>query len=86
MYIQDGSYVRIKNIQLGYSLPKSVLSKLSIEKLRIYVTGQNLFTFTKYKGYDPELGGYTGYNTDRGIDTRNYPGNKTILFGIQLGF
>jgi len=86
MYIQDGSYVRIKNIQLGYSLPKSVLSKLGIEKLRVYVTGQNLFTFTNYEGFDPELGGYTGYNTDRGIDTRNYPGNKTILFGIQLGF
>jgi len=82
-YIEDGSYLRLQNVQLGYSLPESLLTKMKVERLRIYVSGQNLYTFTKYMGYDPEVG---GYGLDRGLDRAIYPIPRTITFGINLGF
>lgn len=80
-YIEDGSFLRMKNLQIGYTFPKSLLNKAHINSLRVYVQGVNLFTITKYSGMDPELGG-----DDRafGSDTGNYPNVKQIIFGLNL--
>lgn len=82
-YLENGSYLRMKNLQLGYTIPESVTSKINIKSLRVYVQGVNLFTSTKYSGLDPELGG-----DDRafGADTGNYPLVKTYTFGLSLNF
>ena len=85
-YIEDGSYTRIKNVQLGYTLPASILNRVKISKLRVYLTAQNLFTFTKYSGYDPELGEFSGRNVDRGIDIMSYPNSKEYRMGVQVTF
>jgi TonB-dependent starch-binding outer membrane protein SusC len=81
-YLEDGSYLRLKNLQLGYTIPESVLSKVKVKSLRLYVQGVNLLTFTKYSGLDPELG---GADTDFGIDSGNYPTVRQFIFGINLG-
>jgi hypothetical protein len=80
-YMEDGSFVRLKNLQLGYNFPKTLLGKTGIGSLRVYLQGVNLFTLTKYSGLDPELGG-----DDRafGSDTGNYPNVKQFIFGINL--
>jgi TonB-linked SusC/RagA family outer membrane protein len=82
-YIEDGSYIRMKNLQLGYTIPESVMSKVNIKSLRVYIQAVNLFTVTKYSGLDPELGG-----DDRayGSDTGNYPLVKQVLFGLNVSF
>ena len=80
-YLQDGDYFRIKTVQLGYTIPKDVTTKARIQTVRLYVTGENLFTFTKYTGYDPEIGGAT-----TSIDRGQYPQAKTYMFGVNLQF
>jgi TonB-linked SusC/RagA family outer membrane protein len=80
-YIENGSYVRLKNLQLGYTLPKSLLNKINMKSLRVYVQGVNLFTLTKYTGQDPELG---GGDTNFGEDSGNYPNVKQIVFGLNF--
>jgi len=84
LYIKNGSYVRLKNIQLGYTLPESINEKISIAKLRLFVSGENMLTFTKYDGFDPEIasGGYTTIGIDRGI----YPQARTVSFGMNVIF
>ncbi len=82
-YIQDGSFVRLRNITLGYTLPKSLTDAVSISKLRLYVSAENLYTFTKYTGYDPEIGGGV---FDNGIDRGIYPQPRTIMTGISVTF
>ena len=81
-YIEDGSFVRLKNLQLGYTLPESLLSKAKIKSLRFYVQGVNLFTITKYSGLDPEIG---GGDTSSGFDGGNFPQVKQYIFGLNLG-
>jgi len=83
-WLEDGSYLRLKTITLGYSLPKDLLGKLKISTLRVYVTGGNLLTFTDYSGYDPESS--TSSGTSGGIDMAPYPAQKTYTVGINLGF
>jgi hypothetical protein len=83
-YIEDGSYLRVKNIQLGYSLPKSVCNSLNLSNLRFFLSGQNLFTFTKYSGLDPELGSST--LLDVGIDYGIYPQPRTFMAGVSINF
>ncbi|MFH0843401.1 MAG: TonB-dependent receptor [Bacteroidota bacterium] len=80
-YMEKGSFLRMKNLQLGYNIPQSLLSKASIKSLRVYVQTVNLFTLTKYSGMDPELGG-----DDRayGADTGSYPNVKQVIFGVNL--
>ena len=78
-FVEDGSYFRLKNIQLGYTLPADVTKKAYINKCRLYVSASNLFTVTNYSGYDPELG--TG-----GVDYGNYPQSRTFTFGLSLNF
>ena len=83
-YIEDGSYLRMKNIQIGYTFPQQWMRKACISKLRVYASAQNLLTFTKYEGFDPEFS--TSTNTAYGIDTGNYPQYKSFQFGLQLDF
>ncbi len=83
-WVEDGTYLRLRNISVGYSLPKSVIQKIGLTKLRVYVAGDNLLTFTKYDGYDPEVGN-NGLST-RGLDNGNYPISSQIRGGIQLNF
>lgn len=87
-YIEDGSYVRLKNISLGYTFPKSIIRKLYLENLRVYCNLQNVLTITGYDGYDPEIGAST---TDQhgyvfGLDNGRYPSPFTCTFGINLSF
>ncbi len=80
-YLEDGDYLRFKTIQFGYTLPQEVLNKVGISKIRLYVTGENLFTFTKYTGFDPEIGGNVF-----GIDRGYYPQARSGMLGINLQF
>ncbi|NJN25162.1 MAG: TonB-dependent receptor [Cyclobacteriaceae bacterium] len=75
-FIEDGSYVRFKNIEFGYTLPKATLDKLSISKLRVYFSGQNLFTITDYPGFDPEIGGSNPLSS--GLDIGRYPKRQDV--------
>lgn len=81
-YLQKGDYLRIKLLQLGYTLPQSVTQNFGVSKLRLYVTGENLFTFTKYTGYDPEIAAGDSF----GIDRAYYPQARTFLFGANITF
>jgi TonB-linked SusC/RagA family outer membrane protein len=85
MYIEDGSYFRLKNLQIGYTLPQEMTRKISIQKLRIFVSGQNLWTVTKYSGADPEIGqiNSTSY-LSRGVDIGTYPQARIISGGISI--
>jgi TonB-linked SusC/RagA family outer membrane protein len=83
-YVENGSFLKLKNLTVGYTLPKNVVSKIGITKLRIYVSTQNLFTITKYKGLDPELGTTDGSATQNGIDNGTYPSSKFYTIGVNL--
>ena len=83
-YVEDGAYFRCKNIQIGYTLPKNVLDKLSFTNLRFYVGVQNLFTITGYSGYDPEVSSNVLFS--RGIDNSSYPNARTYTFGCNASF
>ncbi len=87
-YIEDGSYLRIKNITLGYTFKKSLLKRLHLENLRVYCNIQNLHTFTKYKGYDPEVGASTQDSSGLvyGLDFGRYPSPTTYSFGLNISF
>ncbi|MFE3847391.1 SusC/RagA family TonB-linked outer membrane protein [Flavobacterium sp. LB3P45] len=83
-WLEDGSYLRLRNIQLGYSFEDSLLKKLKMTGLRVYATGQNLFTITKYSGLDPDVQG-NGI-LERGVDNGNWPSNRILAFGVNLEF
>jgi len=86
-FVEDGSYARLKNITLGYTLPKSLIQKAGIASLRFYVSGQNLLTITNYSGADPEIGQNSTTNyLSRGVDIGTYPQAQTYVFGVKLGF
>jgi TonB-linked SusC/RagA family outer membrane protein len=87
-FLEDGSYLRIKNLSLGYTLPASILGFTggAVKKFRVYVSSQNLLTLTKYTGYDPEVGS-RNYNTlTNGVDYGQFPQARTFLGGVQIGF
>ena len=77
-FLESGAYLRLKNAQIGYTLPKNITEKFHCSRLRFYVTASNLFTITKYTGYDPEVGG--------GVDYGNYPQSRTFTFGLNANF
>ena len=81
-YIEDGSYMRLKNVQIGYTLPASFTKKLTINNLRLFVSAQNLFTVTGYSGLDPEIGNNSPQYM--GIDMGFYPQARTYMFGISM--
>jgi hypothetical protein len=88
-FVESGSYMRVKNLSLGYSLPKGLLNTWTngtLAKLRIYVSSQNLLTVTNYSGYDPEIGARDNSALVYGIDNGQYPQPRTFMAGIQLGF
>ena len=85
-YIEDGSYLRIKNITLGYNVPKKALEKVKIDRLRIQVNIQNLLTFTKYTGYDPEIGASTASVNVMGLDNGRYPSPTMYSLGVNVTF
>ena len=80
-YLEDGDYLRFKVVQLGYTLPNNLFNRIGVSKLRVYVSAENLFTITKYTGYDPEVGGGVF-----GIDKGQYPQARTFIGGVQLSF
>ena len=84
LFIKDGSYMRLKSAQLGYTLPARLTNKISVQRLRVYISADNLLTFTKYDGFDPEIasGEYTTIGIDRGI----YPQARTISLGANITF
>ena len=81
-YLQKGDFFRLKLIQLGYILPVELTKKLGGNKFRFYVTAENLFTITKYTGYDPEIAAGDSY----GIDRAYYPQARTFIFGANIQF
>lgn len=85
-WVEDGSYLRVKTVNLGYNLPRAIINRYHIDNARVYVAANNLFTFTKYTGYDPELN-TTGFGSvNLGHDFYTPPQIKTISVGINLGF
>ncbi|MEL6191389.1 MAG: TonB-dependent receptor, partial [Bacteroidota bacterium] len=82
LFLEDGTYLRIRNINIGYSIPR--ISNIGIDRLRIYLSALNPFTFTNYEGYDPEVGGDGIFL--RGVDRGNYPVARQFTLGLQLGF
>jgi TonB-dependent starch-binding outer membrane protein SusC len=85
-YVEDGDYIRLKNLTLGYNIPSQVLNRVKVRSARIYVTGVNLATFTDYKGWDPEVNtDYRAGNRNQGADFYSAPQIKSLTFGISLG-
>ncbi|KAA5544972.1 SusC/RagA family TonB-linked outer membrane protein [Adhaeribacter rhizoryzae] len=89
-WVMDGSYARLKNVALGYNLLDSITNSLKMSKLRVYISAQNIWTITKYKGYDPEVNymseGATNSNRNLGLDYGSYPNAKSYTVGINIGF
>ena len=85
-FIEDGSYLRLKNISFGYSLPKSFISKIGLSQVRFYITAQNLVTWTKYSGFDPEVSRNEQTTLTQGVDNGVYPASKTLLGGLTFTF
>ena len=85
-YIEDGSYLRIQNLTLGYSLPSDLISKIKMSRVRVYGSVQNLLTLTDYSGYDPEVGSFNQNQLLTGIDNGRYPTPRTYSIGINVEF
>jgi TonB-linked SusC/RagA family outer membrane protein len=83
--VEDGSYLRLKNVQLGYNFSSRLLKKIKLSNAKIYVSGQNLFTKTDYSGYDPEVSRYAQDNLSQGTDYGSYPSSKMFLIGLNVG-
>jgi outer membrane receptor protein involved in Fe transport len=96
VYVENGSYLRLRNVTLGYTLPSALTKKISVSKIRFYIAAQNLFTITKYTGLDPEIGQATGTDpitgatitnpTGSGIDLGTYPSSKFYTLGLNVTF
>ncbi len=84
-FVYDGSYMRVKNVVLGYSLPKTFVERYSLRNVRLYAQAQNLFTFTDYPGFDPEVNYAGTSNTTLGVDFYTIPQSRTFTVGINLG-
>jgi len=83
-YIEDGSFLKLKTVTVGYTIPTDFLKKISITKVRVYASSQNLFTITGYKGLDPEIGQQGGNATQTGIDNGAYPSSRYFTLGLNL--
>lgn len=82
-FIESGNFIRMNNLTLGYTLPKSILQKIKFQNCRFYITAQNLFTAKKFSGFSPEI---PGGPLDSGIELNTYPTTRTVAFGLNLGF
>jgi TonB-dependent starch-binding outer membrane protein SusC len=85
-FVEDGSFLRVKALTLSYNLPTDLISKVRLSNAKFYFTGENLFTFTKYKGYDPEVNAFGGSNTVLGVDFGTYPQTRNLILGVNLTF
>jgi TonB-dependent starch-binding outer membrane protein SusC len=85
-WLEDGSFVRLKNVSLSYSIPTSIISKAKMSSLRVFVQAENLKTWTKYSGFDPEVSTFSVSNTAPGTDFLTFPQARTLSFGINLSF
>ncbi len=86
VWVENGSFLKLKNFTVGYTIPVKLLSRFAITKLRVYISAQNLFTITKYTGLDPEIGIQGGNATQNGVDNGTYPSSKYFTFGLNLAF
>lgn len=85
-YVEDGSYLRVQNLTIGYRLPASIAQRVKMTNLRVYLSAQNLYTFTKYTGYDPEIGSYDNGILLMNVDQGHYPNPRTITVGVNVEF
>ena len=83
-FLENGAYLRLKSLQLGYTIPEQLTSKVGVDRVRLYLSGQNLLTITDYTGLDPEIGRSSVLNT--GVDRVLYPQTQSVLLGVQVGF
>ena len=83
--VEDGSYLKLSNITLGYSFPRKMIAKAGLSTLRLYATGNNLFTLTKYSGFDPEVS-TMGNSMTAGVDFGAYPRSRSFVFGVNIAF
>ncbi len=85
-WVEDGSFIKLKNVTVGYTLPNHISNRFTMSKLRVYVSSQNLFTITKYSGLDPEIGIQGGNATQNGIDNGTYPSSRFFTVGVNVTF
>ena len=85
-WLEDGSYLRIQNITLSYNLPRKWISKIGLRSMKVYGTLQNLYTWTAYTGYDPEIGAYNQSAAMQNYDMGRYPTPRMYILGINIGF
>lgn len=85
-FVEDATYVRLKTLQIGYSLPKALLGRLKVDRLRVYAQAQNLFTLTKFSGLDPDTGQSGSSDLSMGVVLNVSPTPKQLIFGVSLGF
>lgn len=83
-YIEKGDYFRLKNVQLGYTLPEKLTRRFFVERLRVYASVSNVFTCTRYSGFDPEVSSNTLFS--RGVDMNSYPNARTFTVGLNINF
>ena len=86
LWVEDASFLRARNVQLGYTLPQKWTKKFFVQRLRVYAQAENLFTLTKYSGCDPEVTGGNGFSSDLGVDRGVYPQSRTFSVGVNLNF
>lgn len=86
VWIENGSFLKLKNVSIGYTLPTGLLNRISISRVRVYVSSQNLFVITKYSGLDPEIGIQGGNATQNGVDNGTYPSSRYFTFGLNVSF
>ncbi|MFV0269940.1 MAG: TonB-dependent receptor, partial [Draconibacterium sp.] len=87
-HVQSGSYLRLKNLQVGYNLPDNALKSMPFKSLKVFVTANNLFTITSYKGFDPEVPSRDGSILTQGLDfySQRYPNSRIVLIGLNVKF
>ncbi len=86
LLIEDASYIRLQNISFGYTLPRQLVNKLYLDNVRVYFSAQNVYTWTKYKGLDPEVGAMYGDALMTGVDYGRYPSPRIYTFGLNVSF
>jgi len=85
-WVEDGSYLRLKNVTVGYNLPAAMVKRIHLSSLRVYASGTNLLTITKYTGSDPEVSSYTGNDAQLGSDFNSYPQSRIFNIGLNVSF
>jgi hypothetical protein len=88
-YVENGSFMRMQNLNIGYTFPEGITSRVNMDNLRIYLRGTNLFTLTKYSGIDPDVSNQTlgdGGDLTKGVDFFHWPVSKQLLIGVNVAF